>query len=485
MAVPFTAARGVEAGGILFFSTDGGGTDPTEVAYAGSRKTAAYATGTVSATLGSATVTGVGSAWLANVDAGMILVDAGTLKLIGVVKSVESDTSLTLQRAAAFSPAAVSYSLAPALQYWPGVFRPIEARRWYFAAAGQRLIRAADNRAYLSVHASDDTFASGAIYPGYIAASTDYHELPHEAVVIGADSIADTAVLFTTSGSWAIGNLAYDLTDAAGNAQHTVARVNDLILWGDSGITAWRGSLVVPAIDDVYLMALGAAPVPVSSAITPLYRSYVKAGYKPGKASVHRSHYFLPVLDASDVPVDTLVCRLDGTDSRGLIRPGWVRWANHAGTSRAFAERIGATTRQPRLLGLNGLRLTNLSECFVPTSSNKNEADASTHNLTIITRDYATRRTGTTVWKYLRARFELTDAATDNPTFTLEYQLGPPSGTWTAISGAAAESDGTDDYEWAPDARSQAIRFRIKSSGPAAKAVLRSLELFYRQSGRR
>lgn len=59
-----------------------------------------YATGTVTATRGSTTVTGAGTLWLANVTPGSFLFastdDGGTLAYIGVVKSVDSNTQLTL-----------------------------------------------------------------------------------------------------------------------------------------------------------------------------------------------------------------------------------------------------------------------------------------------------------------------------------------------------------------------------------------------------
>jgi hypothetical protein len=63
-----------------------------------------YTTGTLAMTLGSRTLTGTGTSWLANVSSGMYIFgntsDASrgnfTQTLIGVVKSVDSDTSITL-----------------------------------------------------------------------------------------------------------------------------------------------------------------------------------------------------------------------------------------------------------------------------------------------------------------------------------------------------------------------------------------------------
>jgi hypothetical protein len=460
----FYARPALVGGSVAFPSV--AGTDYT--LYAGSRKTANYSTGTATYTADSRTVTGVGTSWLANVDKGMFFVVS--LTGWGLVDSVNSDTSLTLRDPWSDVTGTSAYQLGRTTQ--PNT--PADGPN-YVASAGQRLLMTAGSRVYFSARAN----------PRFFTDTTDYHEIPGGAACIGIEGLGNTGVVFTTGGVWAITNMAYDLTDAFGNPQQAVEKVNELILWGDPGIAQWRGSIVVPAIDDVYLMGLGAAPVPISTAIRPLYREYVQAGYKPGTAAIHRSHFLLPIINAADEWVDTLVCRLDAVSSRGELRPSWTRWANHAANSVAFAQRVGSTNREPKLFGLSDTRITDLSDCFVPAAANKNEADGTTHNLTIITRDFTTRRTGMTVWKYLRARYELTDAASDNPTLTLEYQLGPPSGSWTLVSGNAPESDGTDDYEWTPGERAQAIRFRIKSSGPAAKAVLRSLEVYYRQSGKR
>jgi hypothetical protein len=62
--------------------------------YGGSRKAADYTTGTVTVTQGSKVVTGAGTAWLANVDAGMLLRLGATR--IYVVSAVLGDTSLEL-----------------------------------------------------------------------------------------------------------------------------------------------------------------------------------------------------------------------------------------------------------------------------------------------------------------------------------------------------------------------------------------------------
>jgi hypothetical protein len=111
--------------------------------------------------------------------------------------------------------------------------------------------------------------------------------------------------------------------------------------------------------------------------------------------------------------------------------------------------------------------------------------------LTVVTRDFALRPQVRNLWRYLRARFELTDAGSDNPTLTLESSAGPPASEVWVSSGSWAEGTGEDSSKIAilnsdgnPGRRVQSIRFRIRSSGPAARLVLRSLEVFFRQNSR-
>jgi hypothetical protein len=71
-------------------------------------------------------------------------------------------------------------------------------------------------------------------------------------------ALGDDVLVFTTAGLYVLGNIAYDLTDAAGNLQQTLRRMTpDLILWGDAGIASWGNELIVPATDGVWLVGAG------------------------------------------------------------------------------------------------------------------------------------------------------------------------------------------------------------------------------------
>lgn len=350
----------------------------------------------------------------------------------------------------------------------------------FVATAGTRLLATSANRAYFSARGDGTTFSS-----------SDYHELPPPANIIGADSFGDTAILFTTAGVYAISNMSLDAVDAFGNIQMTVDRVNELILWGDPGIARYAGALVVPAVDDVWLFGLGSPPQsitgdPADEKIRRLYRSYVKAGYQPGLAQVHRGHYFLPILNGTTL-VDTLVCRLD----RGAA---WTRLSGHA-ASTAYAQRVGSSTRAPKLFAVSGQRVLNASDIFDPASSNATDADGTTSDCVITTRDYATGGNQQGFVQRIRVRYELVDdgnGGTVAPTVAVAYSSDADSGVFTTLTEKAEQGGATgwgvsdaSKYQWAlVGKRRDRIRFRITVAGACASFVLRSIELLLRPTGK-
>jgi hypothetical protein len=444
------------------------------VLYAGSLKSTQYATGTVTVTNGSAAVTGSGTSWLANADAGMILFSG--VNTPAVVKSIDSDTALTLADPWAGTGAAgAAYSLEISVNI--SMFGT-GATRSFVASAGSgspRLLWCIGNRVYFTDRGDPTTFTA-----------ENYHELPSNALIVGAEGRGDSALIFTTAGAWAIGNLSFDPIDASGNIQHTVQQVNkDVTLWDDYGIAGYAGGLVVPAIDDVFLMgADGLAPV--TEAVRPLYRDYVKAGYQTGQGAVHRGHYFLPILNGTTL-VDTLICRLD----RGAA---WTRFAGHA-AGAAYGTLIEESARQPKLLGLKGARVTDLTGCFTPAAGNALDADGTTSDMVIITRDYPLGANQPGFAQKLRSRHELVDdgsGGTAAPTVTPAVSSDQDGGTFTTLTERGEQggatgwgvSDGSV-YQWAlVGKKRERIRFRLTIAGACASFVLRSIELLMRPSGK-
>jgi hypothetical protein len=306
--------------------------------YAGSRKTADYSVGTITTVQNSAVITGSGTLWSANVDAGMLLRIGGAGRY-WIVKSVDSNTQITLTEA--YTPAGaagLSYALTRL-----GTTSVSPYRGSLFSVVANRL---------LSIEANQ-LFFSGVRNPHSFAA-TDFHQLPGGATGLGGARAGDKFLWFTSGGIWVVSNMALELTDAAGNPQQRLEQTSqDIVLWGNAGVETWQGAVVVPALDGVWLVsALGQPLALLSRSITAQYRAYVKAGYQPGQAEVWRSHYVLPIVDGSNVVQDELVCRLDRPqEARGGTVYPWTFMDDTGGRLYAFAAR--SSSRPPRLLAVS------------------------------------------------------------------------------------------------------------------------------------
>lgn len=491
---------GAVIGDMLFI--DGG------TIYGGSRKSADYNTGTVTLTNASATVTGSGTSWTANVDAGMLL--RYSTERYYVVESVDSDTQITLTEPYQGSTGgSKAYTLtrlgdATSSPYQDGDF---------YLVAGQRLLALKDNVVSFSNLLDDNGYAQPHVFT-----ADDQWVLPDGVRIIGGRTIRDTAFIFTTGGVWTISNLQLDLTDAAGNVQQRLDQVNaDMIVWGNAGVSSWRNAIVAPATDNVYMFDGLSQPEPISRSITPLITEYVRSGYTPGGGAVYRNHYFLPILDSQARPQDLLVCRLDRPVNSpiGRVYP-WTRFAGHAAQCCAFTVRVGAGTdaRQPALLGASrddDAKVVDLSATFTPTGVNKDDADGSPPEWRVITRDYQTGRSqNKNLVRRIRLRYGLEDAASDNPTIQAYIATGEPVetgtfwgladwgvddwsdstlGEFTQLSGSADETL-VDPFVWGPSAfsdggsRTRFFRVRLQGTNASSRAVVRSIELFIRPSGK-
>jgi hypothetical protein len=295
-------------------------------------------------------------------------------------------------------------------------------------------------------------------------APTDFHRIPGVAV-------------FTTNGVWIISGLSQNLTDADGNVQHRVDLFSrDLILWHNAGIASWRGSIVVPARDGVWLMQAGVTSEPavpfekISGPIDRLYRDRLAAGGGLGVATVHRGHLFLPMIGVGE---ETLVCRLDVPG-----RP-WVRLAGHAGLVAGFAEHkedsgvaLLAATRET-----SAGRLMRCS--FFDSTAETTDADGSVPSFSVTSRDLPTGSGPENTITKLRAAYTLQSAGTADLTASLENP------TTTALTGSAPETAEADTYSWRVGKRRRFARVKIACNDETTDLTLRSIELFTRDSGLR
>jgi hypothetical protein len=174
------------------------------IVYGGSKK-ATYAVGTVSWGANSKTINGVGTAWLANADEGGLFVSAAGGGFVGgTIEKVNSNTQLVLRDPIpAAGAAGTAYSISALIEIDPAPIGTVPAGTGHVATVGSpgRLVVTAGGRAYFSGAAQLGTFDP-----------TDYHEIPPPATIIGADSVRDMLVLFSTQGVWLVSNMNLDLT---------------------------------------------------------------------------------------------------------------------------------------------------------------------------------------------------------------------------------------------------------------------------------
>lgn len=294
-------ANAKEINGLLFI---GGG-----IIYGGAQtETADYSTGTVTTTNGSATIEGAGGTdWSPDIVPGMLFRISG--ERVYVVASVADDDTLTLTENYEGTTAA---GKAYTLKRLEAATTPYNSSAIY-AVIGDRLITITGSTLRFTERGNPHS-----------QVSDDFHSFEEGVQILGAESIGQSLLVFTTGGITAISNMALSLTDPAGNVQHRLDNISrDLILWGQTGITSYQGGLVVPMLDGVYLLDGVSAPEPISDSILPDYREHVDAGHRPGGAAVYHDHLFLPILDASGGWEDLLICRLDRpVESRtGIIFP--------------------------------------------------------------------------------------------------------------------------------------------------------------------
>lgn len=499
-AGPQIGARAASGMGLVFVPLGSAGSAISM--WGGSRKTAIYLTAGITSTLLSRTVTGAATTFTTSVDPGMLLFSGPgyptPTTYIGAVASIESDTSLTLHTFAAAAVTAADSAFYPSYSVPYGVTIPT-GEPYFVGTAGDpaRVLVGYRNQVKFSASGNPTSFAG-----------TDYHQVP-EGQIVGLAGLQDQVFVFTTAGVYVISNMNYNLIDAFGNVQQRLTQLTkDIICLDARGIASYRNALIVPATDDIWLIGPAQAPVAISDPIRSLYRSYVQQGCVTGSAAVFRNHYVLPILDTpSNAWRDTLVYRLD--------QQGWTRWQGHGAKSAAFATRSTSPTRRPALLAVSGPsgngRIMDLTQAWAPVSAVKNDADATTHQFSLTTRDYPTGRAANrNLVKKVRVRYEMVDAAADHPVLTAFFGVGSStasaqwgSGTWgsfvwgdvdnpgfiplqgSANGGDAPPDSGVRPFPWLVGQQAPSF-FRIKlvCNSPVAKLAIREIDSFIRSRSR-
>jgi hypothetical protein len=342
-----------------------------------------------------------------------------------------------------------------------------------------------------------------------IIGEANYLQLPEGVNVTSMTGWRNSVFVFTTQGIYVIGGLSHaNITDENGNVQWTMDRYSaDATLWGPAGVAAWKGGLVVPAKDDIWVVQFGVsseklAPFrSISGAIHNVYRAYVAAGYTPGAATVFNGHYILPVLNGEAV-IDLLVCRLAGVNAAGRAEPAWTHLRGYGAELTALTPTvndvegplIGSTAGAGRVLKLS---------YFMPSAQVENDANGAPISFELTTRSIPT---GNLV-RNLIGKARLSYRMNAPPGTKIELSIGstPYATEWGAfnwgeanwanatgpftslgesIPPAKADPEGVVPKVWRVGKKIRFARMKITLNGPASQVSFRMLELFVREDGR-
>jgi hypothetical protein len=268
---------------------------------------------------------------------------------------------------------------------------------------------------------------------------TDFHELPEGAQIRGLATIKSTLLVFTGYGIWAIENLDLDLTDDAGNPQQVMQKlIPELGLLHESGLVEWSGRIIAPCGSRIMLIDTVSAPVSISDSIPPLYSQHVLAGDLPGGAKVYRNHLFLPWLNAAGVPLSTLVCRLNRpVNARATYYPFSI-FTGHA-ASMVMGDMASVTNAPTMLAAHADGRIVDYQGIFDPDAQHAADADGTTPEFDLETRDFPTGNGQPNHLRALRLSYTLQPLAGGTPAVDAAFSYGSVAQNYEQLRSAAAD----------------------------------------------
>lgn len=339
----------------------------------------------VTVTRGSTTVTLAAGSWAAYVRPGMFLSGSGGFTGVGLIKTVDSTTQLTLATPWEFATQAMTgYAFAPVVSAYPvaGSAPAMPAGPSAVAVVSNRVLVASGKTVFMSNTVDP---ATGLPRPWTFDAN-DRHEFPAD--VIAITGLRDRAFVFTKAGIYVISNLALEIVDAMGNQQQRVERVSgDVVLRAGAGIAPWRDALVLAAVDGIYLLQASGQLDLVSRSITPLWQSLLAAGGTVSQIAVFRDHVFVPIGGR------LLVGRLDRAISTPAGRSSPWTQITDGEAGGVVSVALQDPTGTPRLIASpsGSSYLLDLSTLFTPTLSaaaTARDANGAAYAFTIETRDF-------------------------------------------------------------------------------------------------
>lgn len=486
--------------------------------YGGSRKTATYSTGTVALTqatydsngtctnaAAAKTVTGTGTSFSANLDAGMLFQRGD--ERVYVIASVNSDTQLTL-RDPYEGATGIGISYIAHHFYKVTTADPYEAGEFY-AVVANRLVTATGNTLKFTEIKKPHKWTLTAGDPS--AEIPNEHKFPEGGRVTGAGVIGSSLVVFTTAGIWTIEGMAFDIVDSQGDSNHRVQILSrELVAYGQTA--TWQQALIVPCISGIFLIDGVSAPRRLSHPIDELYRIYMSRNYQPGQAAVYRDHFVFPIISLGGEVKDILIARLDRPVK--ISGQGGFPWSRAGGTGiecPAFAVRHVTSADDSVLLGANKPRaqIIDCSGFWKPSDSNMTDVDGEPPEWILVTRDYETGGLTKNMVRTIRPRYELVG---DGATITAEFGFGISEQggfTWDEYDWADesatldpddlyweddeddvyydlactfGESDGLNPKHCRINQDTRFIRYRFRNNTPCSRLRFRSLEQAIRRS---
>jgi hypothetical protein len=483
---------------------------PNGVVWGGAVSKANYSAGTAALTVGSDVAVGTGTSWSTNAEVGQFLTIGGAYYRI---TAITDNTHLKLDHAAPVTVATTGYTISRTATWVRPSSLAAGATLRICSIAG-RLVVAANNRIAFS----------NADAP-WVFTADDFHELPGGVQVMGLAAIRDTLLGFSNFGLWSVTNMAYDLTDAAGNIQQILSLLTpEVSLWQEGGLCEWNGKIIAPCIDKIFIVDALSAPVPISTSIAPDYQTFVNAHNLLGGARVFNNHLFLPILDSGLGSVALYVCRVDRpVQGRQLYFP-WSTITGFAKNATHFDVSLIAPV--PMLLGAQGNHiLSDYSPVFTPGVNNRLDAGFSAYEFDVESRDFPTGNGQPNHVRKLRLRYTMEGAAAilagysygsvaqtyeqllntstdyadvkaDYATYEIVFRgLGfipgglPPSVDdpdrfWYTLYDQTPPDPGVDPVTWQlPQARRvRYIRFRFRTEDAPARLVLHHLDFHVRQA---
>lgn len=194
------------------------------------------------------------------------------------------------------------------------------------------------------------------------------------------------------------------------------------------------------------------------------------SGYNPTTwtiaAGIHRSYYFVTVLDNNGDLKATLMCNVP--------RRAWWRLTNIK--ANMYAQAVGADENL-YYADRSAARIVSLAGIFNPSASNKNDADGTAVTPSIEFRAIGDG-TGIKNFGFGRLTYTMVDAATDNPSLAVTVKSGVDADTSsTPAESPLGETTKKTRKRFSVFKDAQSVTVELVQTGASAKTEINALEV--------